>query len=134
MNLPAYEERVQVVAVEIAERYYPAIAIAIAEAEGPRGDERVAGEVGRRKRPECGGGRGKEGEGCEEEEDGEASWRTEASTALARCDGASSGRAELTMRCSRCLPKTRTLHSAVLLAIKTLSTFVMTPHSEDLDP
>jgi len=66
MNLPAYEERAQLVAVEIAERYYPAIAIAIAiaiaEAEGPRGDERVAGEARRRKRPECGGGSGKEGE------------------------------------------------------------------------
>jgi len=46
-----------VVAVEIAEGYYPAIAIA--EAEGPCGDECVAGEAGWRKRPECGGGRGK---------------------------------------------------------------------------
>jgi hypothetical protein len=48
-----------VVAVKIAEGYYPAIAIAIAETEGPCGDERVAGEAGWRKRPECGGGRGK---------------------------------------------------------------------------
>jgi len=48
-----------VVTVEIAEGYYPAIAIA--EAERSRGDERIAGEAVERKRPECGGGRGKRG-------------------------------------------------------------------------
>jgi hypothetical protein len=68
-----------VFAVEIAKGYYPAIAID--ETEGPRRDERVAGEARGRKRSECGGRRGKEGEGCGEGEDGEVSGRTEASTA-----------------------------------------------------
>jgi hypothetical protein len=64
-----------VVAIEIAKGYYPAIATATAtaEAEGTPGDKRVTREVWGRKRSECSGRRGKEGEGCEEGEDGEAS-------------------------------------------------------------
>ena len=56
--------------------------------------------------------------------------------ARVQSDSASSGRAE----CSSVLTKgaLRTLHSAVLLAIKKLSlqhhTFVMAPRSEDLNP
>ena len=47
-NLRGHEECAQVVAaVKIAKGYYPTIAIA--EAEGPRGDEHVAGEARGRK-------------------------------------------------------------------------------------
>jgi len=53
-------------------------------------------------------------------------------------DSASSGRAELTMLSVLTKGALRTLHSAVLLAIKKLSlqhhTFVMAPHSEYLNP
>jgi hypothetical protein len=65
-----YEECAQVVAIEIAKGYYPAITIA--EAKGPHGNEGIAREAWGRERSECGGRRGKEGEDCEEEEDGEA--------------------------------------------------------------
>ena len=65
------------VAVKIAEGHYPAIA----EAEGPRGDERVAGEVrGRKYREEKGQsamvGEANKARNVKEEEDGGASWRT----------------------------------------------------------
>jgi hypothetical protein len=66
------------VAVEIAKCYYSAIAIV--EAKGPCGHERVSREALWWERPEGGCRCGKESKADDEEEEREASWRTETST------------------------------------------------------
>jgi hypothetical protein len=76
---------------------YPAIAIA--EAEGPHGDEHVAREVQGRKRSECNGGRANKARNVKEEEDGGASWRTATGRGCAWPEFLRAGRVDW------CLPK-----------------------------